>query len=106
MLFLDEPTTGLDPISRVRVWEEVGRVNRELGMTIFLTTQYLEVADYLADRVGIIDDGRAVVEGSPADLKRAIGTDLVLAVVPEVGDEVGRSPSGIPSRTCWPVCVL
>ena len=73
VLFLDEPTTGLDPISRVRVWEEVGRLNRELDMTIFLTTQYLEEAEYLADRVGIIDDGRVVVDGSPADLKRAIG---------------------------------
>src|SRR5258708_19861241 len=55
ILFLDEPTTGLDPISRLRVWSEVRRLNDQLGMTIFLTTQYLEEADKLAHRVGIID---------------------------------------------------
>ncbi len=65
VLFLDEPTTGLDPVSRIRVWEEVRRLNTELGMTIFLTTQYLEEADVLADRVGIIDGGRLVAEGTP-----------------------------------------
>jgi ABC-2 type transport system ATP-binding protein len=81
VLFLDEPTTGLDPTSRVRVWEEVRRLNSELGMTVFLTTQYLEEADELADRVGIIDSGRIVAEGTPDDLKRSIGTDLVIAVV-------------------------
>lgn len=78
VLFLDEPTTGLDPPGRVRVWEEVRRLNRELGMTVFLTTQYLEEADSLADRVGIIDRGRIAVEGSPADLKRSIGDDVVV----------------------------
>jgi ABC-2 type transport system ATP-binding protein len=81
ILFLDEPTTGLDPVSRARVWEEVGRLNRELGMTIFLTTQYLEEADALAGRVGIIDRGRIVAEGTPAELKRSIGTDMVVARV-------------------------
>ena len=70
ILFLDEPTTGLDPVSRARVWDEVRRLNEELGMTIFLTTQYLEEADELADRVGIIDHGRIVAEGTPAELKR------------------------------------
>ena len=70
VLFLDEPTTGLDPVSRASVWEEVQRLNDELGMTIFLTTQYLEEADALADRVGIIDHGRLVAEGTPAELKR------------------------------------
>ena len=70
VLFLDEPTTGLDPVSRASVWQEVRRLNDELGMTIFLTTQYLEEADELADRVGIIDDGRLVAEGTPAELKR------------------------------------
>jgi len=79
ILFLDEPTTGLDPISRARVWAEVRRLNDELGMTIFLTTQYLEEADELADRVGIIDHGRMVAEGTPADLKRAVGSDLIVA---------------------------
>jgi ABC-2 type transport system ATP-binding protein len=81
ILFLDEPTTGLDPVSRAVVWEEVRRLNRELGMTVFLTTQYLEEADMLAGRVGIIDQGRIVAEGSPADLKRAIGSDMIVARV-------------------------
>lgn len=78
VLFLDEPTTGLDPISRVRVWDEVRRLNEELGMTILLTTQYLEEADELADRVGIVDRGRLVAQGTPSELKRRVGTDLVI----------------------------
>jgi ABC-2 type transport system ATP-binding protein len=81
ILFLDEPTTGLDPVSRARVWAEVRRLNDELGMTIFLTTQYLEEADELAHRVGIIDRGRMVAEGRPSDLKRAVGTDVIVARV-------------------------
>ncbi len=81
VLFLDEPTTGLDPVSRTRMWEEVRRLNRELEMTIFLTTQYLEEADELADRVGIINAGRLVAEGTPADLKRSIGNDVIVAQV-------------------------
>jgi len=81
VLFLDEPTTGLDPVSRQRVWAEVRRLREELGMTIFLTTQYLEEADTLADRVGIIDHGRIVAEGTPDDLKRAVGTDVIVARV-------------------------
>jgi len=81
ILFLDEPTTGLDPASRAVVWEEVRRLNAELGMTIFLTTQYLEEADTLADRVGIIDHGRIVAEGTPTELKRSIGTDMIVARV-------------------------
>jgi ABC-2 type transport system ATP-binding protein len=78
VLFLDEPTTGLDPVSRVRVWEEVRRLNELHGVTVFLTTQYLEEADALAHRVGIIDQGRIVEEGTPADLKRAIGADVIV----------------------------
>ena len=81
VLFLDEPTTGLDPISRAKVWEEVRRLNEQLGMTIFLTTQYLEEADQLAHRVGIINGGRLVAEGSPEELKRTVGTDLVVVEV-------------------------
>jgi ABC-2 type transport system ATP-binding protein len=77
LLFLDEPTTGLDPTSRARVWEEVRALNTELGTTIFLTTQYLEEADELADRVGIINDGKIVGEGTPIDLKRSVGADVV-----------------------------
>ena len=81
VLFLDEPTTGLDPISRARVWDEVRRVNRDLGVTIFLTTQYLEEADALADRVGIINNGKIVVEGTPGDLKRSVGNDVVIVQI-------------------------
>lgn len=81
VLFLDEPTTGLDPVSRAKVWEEVRGLNRDLGVTIFLTTQYLEEADALADRVGIIDGGRLVAEGTPTDLKRRVGQDIIVATV-------------------------
>ena len=69
VLFLDEPTTGLDPISRARIWEEIRKINGEMRVTIFLTTQYLEEADALADRVGIIDRGQLATQGAPADLK-------------------------------------
>ena len=79
VLFLDEPTTGLDPISRARIWEEIHRINREMGVTIFLTTQYLEEADILAHRVGIIDRGQLAAQGAPSDLKRARGSDLIVA---------------------------
>jgi ABC-2 type transport system ATP-binding protein len=72
VLFLDEPTTGLDPVSRKAIWEEVAALNRE-GTTVFLTTQYLEEADKLADRVGIIAKGRIVAEGTPASLKAEVG---------------------------------
>jgi ABC-2 type transport system ATP-binding protein len=81
VLFLDEPTTGLDPLSRTSVWAEIRRLNTELAMTIFLTTQYLDEADALADRVGIIDRGRVVAEGSPEALKRSIGYDLIVVDV-------------------------
>ena len=79
ILFLDEPTTGLDPQSRTALWDEVGRLSREEGVTVFLTTQYLEEADVLADRVGIIDHGRIVAEGTPASLKAEIGLPSVHA---------------------------
>jgi ABC-2 type transport system ATP-binding protein len=72
VLFLDEPTTGLDPVSRRDIWTEVRHLNDE-GTTVFLTTQYLEEADQLADRVGIIDDGRMAAEGTPAELKAQVG---------------------------------
>jgi ABC-2 type transport system ATP-binding protein len=78
VLFLDEPTTGLDPASRLTVWAEVRRIN-ERGTTVFLTTQYLEEADQLCDRLAIIDDGRIVREGTPgflkADLRERLGLD-------------------------------
>ena len=86
VLFLDEPTTGLDPQSRTALWEEVARLVEEEGMTVFLTTQYLEEADVLADRVGIIDHGELVAEGTPESLKAEIGRPTV-EVVPLDGDE-------------------
>jgi ABC-2 type transport system ATP-binding protein len=73
ILFLDEPTTGLDIQSRTALWEEVERLSHDDGMTVFLTTQYLEEADVLADRIGIIDHGQIVAEGTPAQLKAEIG---------------------------------
>jgi ABC-2 type transport system ATP-binding protein len=82
ILFLDEPTTGLDPQSRSDLWQEVSRLAREDGVTVFLTTQYLEEADVLADRVAIIDEGRIVAEGTPAALKAEIGRPS-LEVVPD-----------------------
>jgi ABC-2 type transport system ATP-binding protein len=72
VLFLDEPTTGLDPVSRKAIWKEVAALNDE-GTTVFLTTQYLEEADQLADRVGIIAGGKIVAEGTPASLKAEVG---------------------------------
>ena len=81
VLFLDEPTTGLDPTSRVALWEEVRRLNRESGTTVFLTTQYLEEADQLAGRVGIIDGGKIVAEGTPTELKTSVG-DPTLMITP------------------------
>src|SRR5256884_1780853 len=80
ILFLDEPTTGLDVQSRTSLWEEVGRLAKDDGVTVFLTTQYLEEADVLADRVGIIDHGRIVAEGTPELLKAQIGCSTVEAV--------------------------
>jgi ABC-2 type transport system ATP-binding protein len=89
ILFLDEPTTGLDPQSRTALWDEVGRLARQEGVTVFLTTQYLEEADVLADRVGIIDHGRIVAEGTPARLKAEIGRPTV-EVVPETPGDLDR----------------
>ena len=95
VLFLDEPTTGLDPVSRGKVWDEVRRLNRELGTTIFLTTQYLGEADELADRVGIIDRGKIVAEGTPEELKRSVGSDVVLVRVDDV-DAARRAVEAVP----------
>jgi ABC-2 type transport system ATP-binding protein len=92
VLFLDEPTTGLDPASRRDVWREVRRLNRELGITIFLTTQYLEEADELADTVAIIVGGKIVAEGSPAKLKAGMGQESINLAFesPEIAEK-GRS---------------
>jgi ABC-2 type transport system ATP-binding protein len=86
VLFLDEPTTGLDPVSRMTLWDEVRRL-KDLGTTVFLTTQYLEEADQLADRIGIISQGRIVAEGTPAALKAEVGhPHLQLSFAGEVPD--------------------
>ena len=85
VLFLDEPTTGLDPASRIRLWEEIERLNTEEGTTVFLTTQYLEEADALARRIAIIDRGTIVAEDSPEELKRSLGHDLIVAAVDSAG---------------------
>jgi ABC-2 type transport system ATP-binding protein len=111
ILFLDEPTTGLDVQSRTSLWEEVGRLAADRGVTVFLTTQYLEEADVLADRVGIIHRGRIVAEGTPEALKAEIGRPSVEAVPSEredlprmkqvlarFGESVPGSPKGAAVR--------
>jgi ABC-2 type transport system ATP-binding protein len=111
ILFLDEPTTGLDPQSRSALWDEVERLARDDGVTVFLTTQYLEEADVLADRVGIIDRGKIVAEGTPDELKRDIGGDSVeaipadphdleraKAVLSRFGEPAAHSPKGAAVR--------
>ena len=88
VLFLDEPTTGLDPVSRSRVWDEIRRLNKDLGMTIFLTTQYLEEADQLCDRVGIIAGGLLKAEGTPKELKALVGNDIVTVSVSSIKESI------------------
>ena len=85
ILFLDEPTTGLDVQSRTSLWDEVARLAHEEGTTVFLTTQYLEEADVLADRVGIIDRGTIVAEGTPAQLKAQVAKPTVELVPRDAG---------------------
>ena len=111
ILFLDEPTTGLDPQSRNALWGEVGRLAKEEGVTVFLTTQYLEEADVLADRVGIIDHGHIVAEGTPSALKAEIGRptveispadpeqrDRVAEILRRFGELVQVSPDSVAVR--------
>jgi ABC-2 type transport system ATP-binding protein len=86
ILFLDEPTTGLDPQSRSALWDEVQRLATESGVTVFLTTQYLEEADVLADRIGIIDKGCIVAEGTPEALKAEISRPTLEIIPAEEGD--------------------
>jgi ABC-2 type transport system ATP-binding protein len=92
VLFLDEPTTGLDPASRLTVWDELRRIN-ERGTTIFLTTQYLEEADQLCDRIAIIDDGLIVGEGTPSELKADLRRRQGLTYEPTL-DEVFLDATG------------
>ena len=89
VLFLDEPTTGLDPNSRFALWDEVRKLNREFGTTVFLTTQYMEEADVLAGRIAIIDGGRIVAEGSPAELKAKVGDPTLQVTVASGKDTLG-----------------
>jgi ABC-2 type transport system ATP-binding protein len=104
ILFLDEPTTGLDPQSRSALWAEVSQLAREDGVTVFLTTQYLEEADVLADRVGIIDKGRIVVEDTPEALKAEIGRTSIEATPMNPGEReavvrtLGRFGEEIPTQ--------
>jgi ABC-2 type transport system ATP-binding protein len=91
ILFLDEPTSGLDPASRQAIWDEIRRLNREGGITVFLTTQYMEEADRLAGRLAIIDRGRIVTDGTPAALKASIASDVVTIEVPDDQREAARS---------------
>jgi ABC-2 type transport system ATP-binding protein len=111
VLFLDEPTTGLDPSSRADLWQEVARLAREDGVTVFLTTQYLEEADVLADRIAIIDHGRIVARGTPEALKAEIGRpslevqpaerderDATAAVLDRFGTAVAASPGSAAVR--------
>src|SRR5918912_3751499 len=111
ILFLDEPTTGLDIQSRTALWDEVERLAGEDGVTVFLTTQYLEEADALADRVGIIDHGRIVAEDTPEALKAEIGRpsveatpaerserDAVAKVLRRFGEEIPAQPGAVAVR--------
>jgi ABC-2 type transport system ATP-binding protein len=96
VLFLDEPTTGLDPASRLTVWDEVRRINAN-GTTVFLTTQYLEEADKLCDRLAIIDEGRIVAEGTPEQLKADMGHDVVSVCLN--GADVGATQAALTGLT-------
>jgi ABC-2 type transport system ATP-binding protein len=111
ILFLDEPTTGLDIQSRTALWDEVARLASDDGVTVFLTTQYLEEADALAGRVGIIDHGQIVAEGTPAELKAEIGRptveavprepaerERIAAVLERFGERAGSSPRAASAR--------
>lgn len=91
VIFLDEPTTGLDPISREAVWKYITRLNKEEGVTVFLTTQYLEEADRLADELAIMDSGKIVARGSPEELKATIGTDVVTLSIEGEADQTARA---------------
>jgi ABC-2 type transport system ATP-binding protein len=85
ILFLDEPTTGLDPQSRAGIWDYLEKLNKEEHMTIFLTTQYMEEADRLCKNLAIIDSGTIVASGTPAELKREVGADTItVSVAPEL----------------------
>jgi ABC-2 type transport system ATP-binding protein len=91
ILFLDEPTTGLDPISRESVWRYVQELNKEEGLTVFLTTQYMEEADRLAHDVAIMNRGKIVAQGSPAELKASIGADVITVRIEGGSEQIDRA---------------
>jgi ABC-2 type transport system ATP-binding protein len=98
LVFLDEPTTGLDPQSRSNLWEHIGRLRSDLGTTVFLTTHYLEEADALCDRVLVIDNGQIIAAGSPEELKRKVSGDVVTLSVsgdPTVAEKVLAAEQGV-----------
>jgi ABC-2 type transport system ATP-binding protein len=106
VLFLDEPTLGLDPQTRTHLWEYIRRLNRERGVTMMLTTHYMDEADMLCNRIGIIDRGRIVTEGTPAELKGRIGGDVVYVTVKGANgtdfQSVARNVTGVRSATPAP----
>ena len=99
LLFLDEPTTGLDPQSRSAIWSYLEKLNKEEGITIFLTTQYLEEADKLCKRLSIIDVGKIVASGSPLELKRAIGADSIRVSLENCKKDSSKAKELIKSMT-------
>jgi ABC-2 type transport system ATP-binding protein len=87
VIFLDEPTTGLDPQTRAHIWDYIRKLAKSMGVTIFLTTQYMDEADRLADRIAIIDRGKIIATGTPDELKQSIGGDVVMLSPHVVKDE-------------------
>ncbi len=88
VLFLDEPTIGLDPNARMRVWEYISRLKREFGVTVFLTTHYMEEAEMLCDRIAIIDRGRIIAEGTPDELKALMGGDVIYVRIDDLNVDI------------------
>jgi ABC-2 type transport system ATP-binding protein len=98
VLFLDEPTTGLDPEVRAQMWDEIRRLSGEKGITVLLTTHYLEEADQLAARLAIVDRGRVVGEGTPDELKRELRGDAIhVDLEADYNGAVGRALTGVPA---------
>src|SRR5271157_5532883 len=97
LLFLDEPTTGLDPQSRAAIWKYLNKLNKEEGITIFLTTQYMEEADKLCNDLYIVDHGQIVANGTPSELKSQVGADSIKLAVEDGGsrDEINEKAKGI-----------
>jgi ABC-2 type transport system ATP-binding protein len=95
VLFLDEPTTGLDPDARAIMWQEIGRLSGQEGLTVLLTTHYLEEADHLAANIAIVDRGRVVASGTPDELKGELKGDQIVVKLSEEGGDVQRALAGV-----------